>query len=208
MASVGPGTSFHIGFATFTRMAHVNMTYVPYAGSAPAVNAVLGEHVTSVFTGYAVVAEHLKAGKLRALAAATLKRIAPLPDVPTFDESGFPGLEVDNWFGIVAPAKTPKDTLSQLAGWFTAALALPEVQGEACRSGSLSRGQMRRGFLGAGPQAIRRIRRGHSRREHQGRVARRHIAVTGAAHREWAGRLRVRCSIAGAFAVCLALPIY
>ena len=75
MASVGPGTSFHIGFATFTRMA--SMTYVPYAGSAPAVNAVLGEHVTSVFTGYAVVAEHLKAGKLRALAAATLKRIAP-----------------------------------------------------------------------------------------------------------------------------------
>jgi tripartite-type tricarboxylate transporter receptor subunit TctC len=67
MASVGPGTSFHIGFATFTRMAHVSMTYVPYAGSAPAVNAVLGEHVTSVFTGYAVVAEHLKAGKLRAL---------------------------------------------------------------------------------------------------------------------------------------------
>jgi tripartite-type tricarboxylate transporter receptor subunit TctC len=65
MASVGPGTSFHIGFATFTRMAHVNMTYVPYAGSAPAVNAVLGEHVTSVFAGYAVVAEHLKAGKLR-----------------------------------------------------------------------------------------------------------------------------------------------
>ena len=82
MASVGPGTSFHIGFATFTRMAHVSMTYVPYAGSAPAVNAVLGEHVTSVFTGYAVVAEHLKAGKLRALAAAALERIAPLPEAP------------------------------------------------------------------------------------------------------------------------------
>jgi tripartite-type tricarboxylate transporter receptor subunit TctC len=135
MASVGPGTSFHIGFATFTRMAHVSMTYVPYAGSAPAVNAVLGEHVTSVFTGYAVVAEHLKAGKLRALAAATLKRIAPLPEVPTFDESGFPGLEVDNWFGIVAPAKTPKDTLSQLAGWFTAALALPEVKARLADQG-------------------------------------------------------------------------
>ena len=135
MASVGPGTSFHIGFATFTRMAHVSMTYVPYAGSAPAVNAVLGEHVTSVFTGYAVVAEHLKAGKLHALAAATLKRIAPLPEVPTLDESGFPGLEVDNWFGIVAPAKTPKDTLSQLAGWFTAALALPEVKARLADQG-------------------------------------------------------------------------
>jgi len=135
MASVGPGTSFHIGFATFTRMAHVSMTYVPYAGSAPAVNAVLGEHVTSVFTGYAVVAEHLKAGKLRALAAATLKRIAPLPEVPTLDESGFPGLEVDNWFGIVAPAKTPKDTLSQLAGWFTGALALAEVKARLADQG-------------------------------------------------------------------------
>jgi tripartite-type tricarboxylate transporter receptor subunit TctC len=135
MASVGPGTSFQIGFATFTRMAHVNMTYVPYAGSAPAVNAVLGDHVTSVFVGYAVVAEHLKAGKLRALASATLKRIAPLPDLPTFDESGFKDLEVDNWFGVVAPANTPKETLSQLAGWFTAALALPEVKARLADQG-------------------------------------------------------------------------
>jgi tripartite-type tricarboxylate transporter receptor subunit TctC len=135
MASVGPGTSFQIGFATFTRMAHVNMTYVPYAGSAPAVNAVLGEHVTSVFVGYAVVAEHLKAGKLRALATATRKRIVPLPDLPTFDESGFKDLEVDNWFGVVAPANTPKETLSQLAGWFTAALALPEVKARLADQG-------------------------------------------------------------------------
>jgi tripartite-type tricarboxylate transporter receptor subunit TctC len=135
MASVGPGTSFQIGFATFTRMAHVNMTYVPYAGSAPAVNAVLGEHVTSVFVGYAVVAEHLKAGKLRALATATRKRIVPLPDLPTFDESGFKDLEVDNWFGVVASANTPKETLSQLAGWFTAALALPEVKARLADQG-------------------------------------------------------------------------
>jgi tripartite-type tricarboxylate transporter receptor subunit TctC len=135
MASVGPGTSFQIGFTTFTHMAHVNMTYVPYAGSAPAVNAVLGEHVTSVFVGYAVVAEHLKTGKLRALATATLKRIAPLPELPTFDESGFKGLEVDNWFGVVAPANTPKEMLSQLAGWFTAALALPEVKARLADQG-------------------------------------------------------------------------
>jgi tripartite-type tricarboxylate transporter receptor subunit TctC len=135
MASVGPGTSFQIGFATITHMAHVNMTYVPYAGSAPAVNAVLGEHVTSVFVGYAVVAEHLKAGKLRALATATLKRITPLPELPTFDESGFKDLEVDNWFGVVAPANTPKETLSRLAGWFTAALALPEVKARLAEQG-------------------------------------------------------------------------
>ena len=91
-------------------------------------NAVLGEHVTSVFTGYAVVAEHLKAGKLRALAAATLKRIAPLPDVPTFDESGFKNLKVDNWFGVIAPEKTPKEMLTQLSGWFAAAIQAPDVK--------------------------------------------------------------------------------
>ena len=128
MASVGPGTSFHIGFATFTRMAKVNMIYVPYAGSAPALNAVLGEHVTSVFAGYAVVAEQVKAGKLRALAVATPQRIAPLPQVPTFDESGFRDLEVDNWFGVIAPAKTPPDVVSQLTGWFAAAINVPEVK--------------------------------------------------------------------------------
>jgi len=135
MASVGPGTSFQIGFETFTHMANVNMIYVPYAGSAPALNAVLGEHVTSVFAGYAVVAEQLKAGQLRALATATLKRIEPLPDLPTFDELGFHDLEVDNWFGVIAPAKTPKETLKELAGWFTSALQAPEVKARLAAQG-------------------------------------------------------------------------
>jgi tripartite-type tricarboxylate transporter receptor subunit TctC len=128
MASVGPGTSFHIGFATFTRLAHVGMTYVPYAGSAPAVNAVLGEHVTSVFTGYAVVAEHLRAGKLRALAAATLKRIAPLPEVPTFDESGYPDFEITVWYGLCGPAKMPDAITARLATAVGRALSAPDVR--------------------------------------------------------------------------------
>ena len=85
---------------------------------------------------------------MRALAAATRKRIAPLPEVPTFDESGFKELEVDNWFGVIAPAKTPKETLAQLAGWFTAALELPEVQAAFAAQG-LSRGHLRRGLRGA-----------------------------------------------------------
>jgi tripartite-type tricarboxylate transporter receptor subunit TctC len=135
MASVGPGTSFQIGFVTFTHMANVNMIYVPYAGSAPALNAVLGDHVTSVFAGYAVVAEQLRAGQLRALATATLRRIEPLPDLPTFDELGFHDLEVDNWFGVIAPAKTPKETLGELAGWFTSALQAPEVKAKLAAQG-------------------------------------------------------------------------
>lgn len=128
MAAVGPGSTFQMGFGTFTREANVNMIFVPFPGSAPAVNAALGQHVTSAFSGYAVVAEHIKAGTLRALAVATLKRIDPLPDVPTFDESGFKNLEVDNWFGVIAPEKTPKETLTQLSSWFTAALQAPDVK--------------------------------------------------------------------------------
>jgi len=128
VAAVGPGTTFQMGFATIARTAGVTMTFVPYAGSAPAVNAVLGQHVTSAFSGYAVVSEQIKGDKLRALATATLKRIDPMPELKTFDEQGFKGLTVDNWFGVIAPAKTPPDKLRELAGWFSAAMAVPEVK--------------------------------------------------------------------------------
>jgi tripartite-type tricarboxylate transporter receptor subunit TctC len=80
MASVGPGTTFQMGFGTFTRAANVNMIFVPFPGSAPAVNAVLGQHVTSAFSGYAVVSEHIKAGTLRALAVTTARRSEALPN--------------------------------------------------------------------------------------------------------------------------------
>jgi tripartite-type tricarboxylate transporter receptor subunit TctC len=135
MASIGPGSTFQTGFATFTAAAKINMTFVPYAGSAPVANAVLGQHVTAGFTGYAVVAEQLKAGALRPLAVATLKRIEPLPDVPTFDESGFKKLEVDNWFAVLAPAKTPKPVVDELGSWFAAALRVPEVKAKLALQG-------------------------------------------------------------------------
>lgn len=127
MGAVGPGSTFQMGFATFTRTAGVSMTYVPYPGSAPAVNAVLGEHVTAAFSGYAVVSEQIKANKLRALGTATPKRIEPMPELPTFEEQGFKGVEVDNWFGVIAPAKTPADTLRELSAWFKAAMQVPDV---------------------------------------------------------------------------------
>jgi len=126
LAAVGPGSTLQLGMIEMTRRAGVSMTYVPYPGSAPAVTALVGNHVTAAISGYAVVVEQIKAGKLRALATATLQRIEPQPELPTFAESGFPGLEIDNWFGVVAPVKTPKDTLAQLASWFTAAMQAPE----------------------------------------------------------------------------------
>ena len=81
-----------------------------------------------MFGTYANVAEHLKTGKLRAVAATTPKRIEELPNLPTIAESGFRDYEVPAWFGSFAPAKTPKEMVSQLAGWLTAAMQAPEVK--------------------------------------------------------------------------------
>jgi len=128
MAGVGPGATQHIGIELFKRVAKVDLIYVPYSGGAPAINALLGEHVTSVLQNYSEVVEQVKAGKLRALAVTTTKRIEPLPDVPTVAELGFKDYDVEVWFGVVAPAKTPKDAVAQLSGWFTAAMQAPDVK--------------------------------------------------------------------------------
>jgi tripartite-type tricarboxylate transporter receptor subunit TctC len=119
---------FQVAIEMLKRAANVNLTYVPYAGNAPASNALLGGHLTSVFAVYPTVSELLKAGKLRALATASRGRIETLPDVPTVIESGYKDFEVDVWLGLVAPAKTPKDTIVQIAVWFTAALKAPEIK--------------------------------------------------------------------------------
>jgi tripartite-type tricarboxylate transporter receptor subunit TctC len=128
LGSIGPGSPFHLGFEQLKIAAKVDMTFVPYPGNAAAVNALLGGHLTSMFGTYSNVAPHLKSGKLRAIAAGTPQRIPMLPDLPTVAESGFKGFEVSAWFGTFTPAKTPKETVKQLAGWFTAAMQTPEVR--------------------------------------------------------------------------------
>jgi tripartite-type tricarboxylate transporter receptor subunit TctC len=127
LASIPAGLS-RVAFEMLKRAANVDVAFIPYPGDAPAVNALLGEHVTAVFLPYSGVAAQLKAGKLRALASASRTRTESLPDVPTVAESGFRGFEADNWNGLLAPANTPNETVSQLAGWFTAAMQVPEVK--------------------------------------------------------------------------------
>ena len=104
------------------------MTFVPFSGGAPAINALLGGHVTSTFSVYFTVSEHVKAGKLRVLAIASATRLEALPDVPTVQEVGYRDYEVDIWYGLVTPARTPKETISELTAWFTAALQVGEVR--------------------------------------------------------------------------------
>ena len=99
MASIGPGSSFQLGFEMLKRSAKLDMTFVPYPGNAPALNAVLGEQVTSMFATYSNVSEYLKAGKLRALAVGNRTRAQALPDVPTVTELGYGEIDIDAWFG-------------------------------------------------------------------------------------------------------------
>ena len=111
------------------------MTFVSYPGGAPAINALLGEHVTSALASYSSLAEHLRSAKLRALAVATKTRIEPLPYVPTVAESGYNDYQLDFWLGLVAPARTTNETTSQLAGWFTAAVQAPQVKAKLAAQG-------------------------------------------------------------------------
>jgi tripartite-type tricarboxylate transporter receptor subunit TctC len=128
MGSLGPGTPFDIGLAWLKQLAKVDITFVPFNGNGPSINALLGGHVTSTYNSYSSVNSQLKAGTLRALAAASKTRIPPLPDVPTVAESGFKDYEVAPWFGVYAPAKTPKETVTQYADWLSAALKAPEIK--------------------------------------------------------------------------------
>jgi tripartite-type tricarboxylate transporter receptor subunit TctC len=140
MASIGPASSFQLGFEMLKRAAKVDMTFVPYPGNAPALNAVLGQQVTSMFGTYPNVLEYLKAGKLRALAVGNRTRAQPLPDVPTVTESGYRDFDVDAWFGAFAPANTPGPAIRQLEHLFTTALQDASVKEKLLVQGLFSAG--------------------------------------------------------------------
>jgi tripartite-type tricarboxylate transporter receptor subunit TctC len=125
LASVGPGSVTQIAFEALKRAANVDMTFVPYPGMAPVANAVIGGHVASGWLDFAQAGEQVKAGTLRALAAAAG---TAMQDVPTLAALGYRDIDPDPWFGVVAPAKTPQGTLARLAGWFATALQDSDVK--------------------------------------------------------------------------------
>jgi tripartite-type tricarboxylate transporter receptor subunit TctC len=144
LASAGPASAPHIAFETLKLQAKVDITYIPYQGSGPAVNALLGGHLTSVLASYPNLVTLVKDNKLRALASASLTRTDDLPEVPTIAELGFKDFEFDLWLGVTAPAKTPKDKVAELSGWFKAALDDPAIKAKL-----LSQGLFPAGICGA-----------------------------------------------------------
>jgi tripartite-type tricarboxylate transporter receptor subunit TctC len=112
--SSGAGNAGHLAGELFKRMANVDLTHVPYKGGGPAMLDLLGGRINMIFASPSSAIPHLKSGKIRALAVTTLKRSVIVPDLPTVAESGIPGYEVNNWYAMVAPAKTPKAVIARL----------------------------------------------------------------------------------------------
>ena len=135
MAVNGPATSQHIGFEMLNHAAKINLAFVPFQGGGPATNALLGQHVDSLYSNYPTAAELLTTGRLRALAVGSRARIEPMPDLPTVAESGYKDYEEDVWFGVVAPARTPKDVISQFTAWFAEAVQAPDVKSKLAAQG-------------------------------------------------------------------------
>jgi len=135
IGGIGPGTTGHIAVESLKHAAYIDMIFVAYPGNPPAVTALLGGHIDAVVTGYPVVAELVKSGQLRALATITPRRIEPLPDLPTVAEFGYSDYGFEFWMGVVAPAKTPPETVSLLSRWFTAAMWNPETKAKLASQG-------------------------------------------------------------------------
>ncbi|MDM0043340.1 tripartite tricarboxylate transporter substrate binding protein [Variovorax dokdonensis] len=127
-ASSGNGASSHLAGVMFNSAAGVDILHVPYKGTGPALNDLLGGQVSMSFTDVLTAMPYVKAGKLRALGVTTAKRSQALPDVPTVAEQGYPGFDVSVFFGIVAPAGTPADRIAKINHAFAETLASPKVK--------------------------------------------------------------------------------
>ena len=127
-ASAGNGTWNHLFGEQLKSLAKVQITHVPYKGAGPAMNDVVGGHVQMMFAPFPSSRVHVNAGRLRALAATGTKRSLLFPDVPTVAQAGLPGYSAASWFGILAPAGTPKPVINRLNQEINKAFAAPEIK--------------------------------------------------------------------------------
>jgi tripartite-type tricarboxylate transporter receptor subunit TctC len=134
-ASGGNGSSPHLSGELFKIVAGIQITHVPYKSSGPGVTDVLGGHVQMIFAGPLALEQHIKSGRLRALAVADKRRSGVLPEVPTMTEAGFPGVETGTWYGILAPARTPSAIVAQIQRTIAHVLEAPELKARILNQG-------------------------------------------------------------------------
>jgi tripartite-type tricarboxylate transporter receptor subunit TctC len=134
-ASSGNGASSHLAGVLFNNMAGTELMHVPYKGTGPALNDLLGGQVSMTFTDVLTAQQHVRSGKLRALGVTTLARSKALPEIPTISEQGLSGFNVSVFFGIVVPAATPAAIVGSANRAIAAVLAKPDVKETLARQG-------------------------------------------------------------------------
>lgn len=139
-ASSGTGAGGHLAMELFRIKAGVKVVHVPYKGAGPALVGLLGGNVDLLFANPGVFMPHLKAGRLRAIGTGSLERIAILPDVPTLNESGFPGFESGSWYGLVAPAGTPARIIKFMHAAIVKVLHSPDIAARLAADGATAVG--------------------------------------------------------------------
>jgi tripartite-type tricarboxylate transporter receptor subunit TctC len=127
-ASGGAGSAPHLAMELLKQMAKIELTHVPYKGTGPALNDVLGGHVPMLFGSAASILPLMKAGRIKVLAMTGSKRSNTMPEIPTVAEAGYPGFEVDSWYGVLAPARTPPPIVSALHREIARIVQLPDVR--------------------------------------------------------------------------------
>ena len=129
-ASAGNGSPNHLATELLKSVAGVDIVHVPYKGAPRAVADLLGGHVNLMFSSIAMVGDHVKAGRLRLLAVSSAKRLPRLPEAPTISEAGVPGYDWATWFGLLAPAKTPKQIIARLNAHLVKVVREPEISSQ------------------------------------------------------------------------------
>jgi tripartite-type tricarboxylate transporter receptor subunit TctC len=137
-ASSGPGTPYHMAGELFKASAGLDIVHVPYKESSGARTGVLGGQVEMMFDAVTVMNEHVKAGKVRALATSGKARSAVMPDVPTLNEAGVPGYDATIWLGLIAPKGTPPAIVNRLNAAVTKIVAAPDVQADWAKQGAVA----------------------------------------------------------------------
>ena len=142
----GTGSAGTLSMELFRLATGIDIVPIPYKGAGPALIAVLGSEADLMFANPGVFLPHLGAGRLRAVGAASLKRIAILPDLPTFHESGFPGFDSSSWYGLAAPARTPAAIIALLHKETVAVLNQPEIIARLAQDGATPVGNTPQAF--------------------------------------------------------------
>lgn len=139
--TIGPDTASYVAFEMLKQAAKVDITFVPFTGYTPAIQALLAHQVTAAQADLTTLQGQLQTGTLRALATTAAARVPVLPNVPTVIEAGYKNVEAEFYVGVVAPAKTPKTTISQTIRWFSDAIRLQAIKAKFSSLGFVPGGQ-------------------------------------------------------------------